>query len=112
MNCKYCQSENVIKYGKYKGVQRYFCKDCKRKFAGIDTIPKMQYPTDQVGRPDIENFEVAMKRDGRNKGIFVGFSFSGEAEKEVRRIEREEGLEIDLVLVSDIVEKQLNGRMK
>ncbi len=46
--CKYCQSLNVIKYGKYKDVQRYFCKDCKRKFAGIDTIPKMQYPTDQV----------------------------------------------------------------
>jgi len=48
MNCKYCQSPNVIKYGKYKDVQRYFCKDCKRKFAGIDTIPKMQYPTDQI----------------------------------------------------------------
>ncbi len=48
MNCKYCHSENVIKYGKYKDVQRYFCKDCKRKFAGIDTIPKMQYPTSQV----------------------------------------------------------------
>ena len=46
--CKYCQSENLIKYGKYKDVQRYFCKDCKRKFAGINTIPKMQYPTDQV----------------------------------------------------------------
>ena len=46
--CKYCQSENVIKYGLYKDVQRYFCKDCKRKFAGIDTIPKMQYPTHQV----------------------------------------------------------------
>ena len=47
-NCKYCQSENVIKYGLYKDVQRYFCKDCKRKFAGIDTIPKMQYATHKV----------------------------------------------------------------
>jgi len=37
---------------------------------------------------------------------------SGDAEKEVRRIAREEGLEIGLVLVSDIVENQLNGRMK
>ncbi len=46
--CKYCQSENVIKYGLYKDVQRYFCKDCKRKFASTDTIPKMQYPTSQV----------------------------------------------------------------
>lgn len=40
--CKYCQSDNVIKYGKLKGVQRYFCKDCKRKFANPDAIPKMQ----------------------------------------------------------------------
>lgn len=38
MNCKYCQSENIIKYGKYKNTQYYYCKDCKRKFAGIDTI--------------------------------------------------------------------------
>ena len=42
MICKYCQSENVIKYGKLKNVQRYFCKDCKRKFANPDAIPKMQ----------------------------------------------------------------------
>lgn len=48
MNCKYCQSENVIKYGTYKDVQRYFCKACKRKFAGLDTIPKMQYSTSKV----------------------------------------------------------------
>jgi transposase-like protein len=48
ITCKYCQSENVIKYGKYKDVQRYYCKDCKRKFAGVDTIPKMQYPTNQI----------------------------------------------------------------
>ena len=48
INCKYCQSENVIKYGLYKGVQRYYCKECRRKFAGIDRIPKMQYPTSQV----------------------------------------------------------------
>lgn len=53
-----------------------------------------------------------MKRDKRTKGIFVGFSFSSDAEKEVRCIAREEGLEIELVLVSDIVERQLNGRMK
>ena len=40
--CKYCQSENVIKYGKLKNVQRYFCKDCNRKFANPGAIPKMQ----------------------------------------------------------------------
>ena len=48
MNCKYCQSENVIKYGKYKGTQYYWCKDCKRKFSNPDAIPKMQYSTSKV----------------------------------------------------------------
>jgi len=42
VNCKYCQSENVIKYGKYKDVRRYFCKDCKRKFAGVDHLAGLQ----------------------------------------------------------------------
>jgi len=44
MDCKYCQSENVIKYSKLNGAQQYFCKDCIRKFANPDTIPKMQTP--------------------------------------------------------------------
>ncbi|MBN2240935.1 MAG: IS1/IS6 family transposase [Dehalococcoidales bacterium] len=48
INCKYCESENVIKYGKYKDNQYYYCKACNRKFTGIDTIPKMQYETFKV----------------------------------------------------------------
>lgn len=47
-NCKYCQSENVIKYGTYGDTQYYWCKDCQRKFASTDTIPKMHYTTSQV----------------------------------------------------------------
>ena len=48
MQCKYCQSEHIIKYGKYKDVQYYFCKSCNRKFASTDTIPKMQYSTSKI----------------------------------------------------------------
>jgi putative transposase len=32
ITCKNCHSENVVRFGTYKGVQRYYCKDCKRKF--------------------------------------------------------------------------------
>ena len=82
-------------------------------FGEIDRyIPIQVKRTDQVGRPDIENFEVAMKRDGRNKGIFVGFDFSRDAEKEIRRVERDEGLEIEAIKVSTILENQLNGQLK
>jgi len=41
--CKYCQSSNVIKFGTYKGIQRYFCNDCGRKFV-LGTLPKMKTP--------------------------------------------------------------------
>ena len=37
ITCKLCGSEHVIKYGSYKGVQRYYCKDCKRKFKADDS---------------------------------------------------------------------------
>jgi len=30
--CKFCGSENYIKYGKKNEKQNYFCKDCRRKF--------------------------------------------------------------------------------
>jgi len=82
-------------------------------FGEIDRyIPIQVKRTDQVGRPDIENFEVAMKRDGRDKGIFVGFDFSRDALKEIRRVEREEGLEIEHITVNDILQKELNSWLK
>ena len=46
--CKYCHSENVRKYGKYKDTQYYYCNDCKRKFSNPDAIPKMQYSTSKI----------------------------------------------------------------
>ncbi len=48
MNCKYCQSDNVIKYGKYKDIQLYYCKDCYSKFKDDDTLFHMKTPANQV----------------------------------------------------------------
>ena len=36
--CKHCHSDNVVKYGTYKGTQMYWCKVCKRKFKADDTL--------------------------------------------------------------------------
>lgn len=49
ITCKYCDSRNVIKYGTFRGRQRFWCKDCKRKFADNDALPNMQTPIEQVG---------------------------------------------------------------
>lgn len=81
-------------------------------FGEIDTYIPIQTKRTEVGRPDIDNFEVAIKRDRRNKGIFVAFSFSRDAEREVRRVEREEGLEIELITVNEIVERQMDKQLK
>jgi len=78
-------------------------------FGDIDRyIPIQVKRTDQIGRPDIENFEVAMKRDKRERGIVIGFDFSRDALKEIRRAEREEGLIIEPKTVNQIVEDQLD----
>jgi transposase-like protein len=47
--CKYCGSKNLWLYGKYKGSQRFYCRDCKRKFAGNFALPKMRSPVSHVG---------------------------------------------------------------
>jgi len=49
ITCKFCGSRNVIRYGHYRGIQRFLCKDCGRKFADNDALPSMQTPIDQVG---------------------------------------------------------------
>jgi len=32
IKCPKCNKKNIIRYGKYKGKQVYFCKDCDKKF--------------------------------------------------------------------------------
>jgi len=49
ITCKHCGSHNVIRYGTYNGNQRFWCKDCKRKFADNDALPEMQTPIEQIG---------------------------------------------------------------
>lgn len=46
--CKYCGSSGVVKFGTYKGAQRYYCKICKRKFKAGDTTFHMKTDTNEV----------------------------------------------------------------
>ena len=46
--CKYCGSGDVVKYGTYQGAQRWWCKNCNRKFVDADTLPKMKTPIPQI----------------------------------------------------------------
>jgi transposase-like protein len=42
--CKYCGGSHVSRYGTVKGVRRYFCRDCKRKFTSKDSLFHMKVP--------------------------------------------------------------------
>jgi len=46
--CKYCGSTNIVKYGTYNNVQRWWCKDCKRKFKEDTALFHMKTPANQV----------------------------------------------------------------
>jgi len=47
--CKHCGSTNIVRYGQTGGVQYWWCKDCKRKFADNDALPEMKTPIIQIG---------------------------------------------------------------
>jgi putative transposase len=46
--CKHCHSEKTVKYGSENGTQYYWCKDCQRKFANNNAIPRMKIPADKI----------------------------------------------------------------
>ena len=46
--CKNCGSNAVVKFGSYKGVQRYWCKSCQRKFKADADVFHMKVPADYV----------------------------------------------------------------
>jgi len=48
IRCKYCGSLNVVKFGTYKGIQRYFCKNCKRKFKNDGSLLHGKVPADDI----------------------------------------------------------------
>jgi|WetSurMetagenome_2_1015567.scaffolds.fasta_scaffold106541_1 DNA modification methylase len=82
-------------------------KDEKDLFGDTDKYYPVQVKQmDKVGRPDIDNFYAAIKRDGRTKGYFVSFAFSKDAETEVRRLWKEGEIDINLITVSSLLKSE------
>lgn len=46
--CKNCGSNAVVKFGSYKGVPRYWCKSCKRKFKADTSLFHMKTSPEQI----------------------------------------------------------------
>ncbi|MFC1977058.1 DDE-type integrase/transposase/recombinase [Chloroflexota bacterium] len=48
MHCPHCKAEAVTKYGTYKGIQRYWCKVCEKKFKADDNLFHMKLDANLV----------------------------------------------------------------
>ena len=57
-----------------------------------------------VGRNVVDNFETAIRRAKADGGIIVGFGFSKDAYEEAARVKNEEGIDIRLVTVKELIE--------
>ena len=60
--------------------------------------------SESVGRNVIDNFETAVTRDGKKRGIVIAFSFGRGAHEEAARIRRE-GLDIQLITVTELLDR-------
>jgi len=57
-----------------------------------------------VGRNVVDNFETALRRAGKKKGYIVAFSFGKGAYEEAARAKNEEGLEIILRTIDELLD--------
>ncbi len=82
-------------------------KDDKDLFGDTDKyLPVQVKQMDKAGRPDIDNFVSAIRRDGRDKGYFVAFGYSKDAEKEVKRLWKVGEVDINLIEVSSLLKAE------
>jgi hypothetical protein len=60
--------------------------------------------SDGVGRNVVDNFETAVRRIKKSKGIIVAFSFGKGAYEEAARSKNKDALEITLMTVEEILD--------
>lgn len=58
---------------------------------------------DHVGRETVDKFETAIRRVKYDSGYIIGFSFTKDAVEEVARVKNEEGLNIRLIKVAQLL---------
>jgi len=110
-------SNDLKKYDPFK-FQDYVCKKLKGKSTerkssdmGIDgqtledRIPIQVKQSERVGRNVIDNFETAIRRKKKKRGIVIAFSFTNSSYEEVARVKNEENLEIDLITIDELLKR-------
>lgn len=78
----------------------------KDLFGDMDRRIPVQVKQHRAGRPDIDAFETAMRRDSRERGIFVALEYSDDALREIARVQREDKLLIVPITVQEILDEE------
>ena len=71
----------------------------------FDGTPIQVKQSNHIGRNVVDNFETAVRREKKKKGMIVAFSFGKGAHEEVARVKNQEGLDIELKTVKEIMEE-------
>lgn len=84
------------------------CSRTKSADYGIDGHdfghnPVQVKQSEHIGRPVVQKFHSAVRREKRKKGIIVAFSFSKTAYEEAARIKLDEDIEIELRTVQELI---------
>jgi DNA modification methylase len=90
--------------------QKIFARPSERKVGDMgidgwtmDGRPLQIKQSEHIGRNVIDNFETAIKRVKKDRGVIVALSFGKGAYEEVARVKNVEGVEIELKTVEDIM---------
>jgi len=105
---------NAVKSGDFGIDGRVYPADVPKKAQGRESgkqgrlFAETWYPIQvkqkaKAGRPDIDSFETALRRDKRTRGYFVAFDFSPQAQREIKRANRDDGLDIIPITVADLL---------
>lgn len=82
--------------------------------AGLDAekfYPIQVKQKDKAGRPDIDAFQTVLMRENCEKGFFVSFAYSEDAEREAGAFFKRTGKSIVLFTVDDILNEQLARKL-
>jgi DNA modification methylase len=72
----------------------------------FEGIPIQVKQSDDIGRNVIDNFETAIRRKKKAKGIIVAFSFGKGAYEEIARAKLRDSLEIKAIPIKELLKKQ------
>ena len=63
IRCKFCGSEDLVRYGKYRDTQLYLCRECGRKGTDNNALPGMKVSSNVVDTALSLHYEGLSYRD-------------------------------------------------